>query len=209
MKRCTRIIQYVFLSAASFLSVFPFLWVLTAATNTSSLASQGRLWFGNQLLANSKNLAALSNVPLAFWNSTKIALGATVLTLLCTSLAAYGFQMFPSKLRERIYALFLLSMMIPFAALMIPLYRIIVGLGLHNNAMAIVLPAIANVFLIFFFRQNFQSFLVDIISAARIDGAGEFAIFLEVVIPSIKSTYAAAAIYSFMANWNNVWVLTI
>lgn len=210
MRRCTRIIQYAFLSVASFISVFPFFWVLTAATNTSSLASQGRLWFGNQLFVNIKNLIALSNVPVAFWNSTKIALGATVLTLLCTSLAAYGFQMFPSKLRERIYALLLLSMMIPFAALMIPLYRIVVGLGLHNNAMAIVLPAVANVFLIFFFRQNFKSFPTDIISAARIDGAGEFAIFFKIVMPSMKSTYAAAAIYSFMANWNNyIWPLIV
>ena len=210
MRRFMRVVQYAFLSVAGFLSVFPFLWVLTAATNTSSLASQGRLWFGNNLFANIKNLVALSDVFLVFWNSTKIAGGATVLTLLCTSLAAYGFQIFPSKLRERIYALLLLSMMIPFAALMIPLYRIIVGLGLHNNAMAIVLPAIANIFLIFFFRQSFQSFPTDIISAARIDGAREFAIFFRVVMPSMKSTYAAAAIYSFMGNWNNyIWPLIV
>lgn len=77
-----------------------------------------------------------------------------------------------------------------------------------NTPGAVVIIAVATAFLIFFFRQNTESFPKELIEAARIDGLGEFGIFTRVFMPTMKSTYAAAIIVTFMSSWNNyLWPL--
>ena len=71
-----------------------------------------------------------------------------------------------------------------------------------NSLWAVILPSVCTAFLVFFFRQNTKSFPKDILEAARIDGLGEIAIFLKIFMPTMKSTYAAAAIITFMGSWN-------
>lgn len=201
---------YLFLSVAAVLSLFPFYWMIAGATNKAVDITSGRLLPGAELLTNFKNLLAGTNILQAFYNTSKITLIATVLTLIITSLAAYGFEMYTSKFRERIYKGFLLSMMVPFAALMIPLFTLIVKLKLINNYWGIILPTIASAFLVFFFRQNFKAVPKEMIEAARIDGAGEFRIFFSIVLPPMKSTFAAAAIIVFTTHWNNfLWPLIV
>ena len=83
-------------------------------------------------------------------------------------------------------------------------------IGLTNSHWAIILPAIGSIFLLFFFRQSFKSIPNEILGAARIDGAGELRIFFQIVFPSMRSTYAAAAIYAFMTSWNNyMWPMVV
>ena len=107
-------------------------------------------------------------------------------------------------------------MMVPFAVLMVPLFRLfskfksmgpLRSIGLNTNGSVIII-AIATAFLIFFFRQNTKSFPKDLIEAARIDGLGEVGIFFRIYMPTMKSTYAAATIVTFMASWNSyLWPL--
>lgn len=93
---------------------------------------------------------------------------------------------------------------------MIPLFKLIVKLNLLNTHTGVIITGVASVFLIFLFRQNFKSFPKEVIQAARVDGAGELKIFYSIVMPSMKSTYAAAAIFAFMTSWNNyLWPLII
>src|SRR4051812_1781006 len=100
-------------------------------------------------------------------------------------------------------------MMIPFAALMVPLFRMfgtiseatpMVGI---DTLAAVILPTSVTAFLIFFFRQSTKMFPREIIEAGRIDGLSELGVFLRIYIPTMKTTYAAAAIITFMASWNN------
>jgi lactose/L-arabinose transport system permease protein len=115
-----------------------------------------------------------------------------------------------SQALKKTYNLVLLSMMIPFAALMIPLFRLIVQFNLLNSHFGLILTSLASAFMIFFFRQSFKSFPREIIQAARVDGAGEFKIFFTIVAPAMKSTYAAGAIYAFMSSWNAyMWPLIV
>ena len=107
-------------------------------------------------------------------------------------------------------------MMVPFAALMVPLFRLfskfqnipvlsLIGL---NTPGSVVIIAVATAFLIFFFRQNTQTFPKELIEASRIDGLGEFGIFARIYMPTMKSTYAAAIVVTFMNSWNNyLWPL--
>jgi lactose/L-arabinose transport system permease protein len=143
-----------------------------------------------------------------FWNSAFIAGVGTVLTLAVSSLAGYGFEMFRSRFRERIFAFMLLLLSIPFAALMVPLFVLISSFKLVGTVAAVVLPGIASIFIIFYFRQATKAFPSELRDAARVDGLNEWQIFLYIYLPTMRSTYAAAIIIVFMANWNNyLWPL--
>ena len=145
-----------------------------------------------------------------FWNSAFLASSASALTLAVSSLAGYGFEIFKSRFRERIFGFLLLMLSIPFAALMVPLFIMMSSLKLINTFAAVILPGIASVFIIFYFRQATKAFPAELRDAARIDGLKEWQIFLYVYLPVMRSTYAAAIIIVFMANWNNyLWPLII
>ncbi|MBB4953659.1 lactose/L-arabinose transport system permease protein [Agrobacterium vitis] len=203
-------LQYGFLSFAAFLSVFPFIWMAIGATNTTSDIIRGKLSFGSALMANITGFFNAVDVPLIMWNSVKIAVFGTLITLLISSLAGYGFEMFRSKLRDRIYAAVLLTLMVPFGALMIPLFLLMSKAGLINTHIAIVLPGLASAFIIFYFRQASKAFPSALRDAAKMDGLKEWQIFLYIYLPVMRSTFAAAFVIVFMLNWNNyLWPLIV
>ncbi|ELK46585.1 carbohydrate ABC transporter permease [Halobacillus sp. ACCC02827] len=216
MKKAKRIGVYVFLSVAALFSIFPFLWMIVSMTNKSVDVTQGRLLPGTHLFENIRVLFESVDVVTALVNSTIIAVITTFLTLLIGSLAGYGFEIYRSPGKDRIFNVLLLSMMIPFAAIMIPLYRLFGGvsstipfLGIDTLAAAI-LPTVITAFFIFFFRQNTKMFAKELVEAGRMDGLSELGIFFRIYLPTMKTTYAAAAIIAFMNSWNNyLWPLVI
>ena len=169
---------------------------------------------GDQLVINFQNLFASElNFTCALGNSAVIAVITTVFALLFSSMAGYGFEIYRTKTKDRIFNILLLSMMVPFAALMIPLYRMfsqLSGTPIGINTFAVViLPSVCTAFLIFFFRQNIKAFPKELVEAARIDGLNELSIFFRVYMPTAKNTYAAAAIITFMNSWNNyLWTIS-
>ena len=203
-------IVYLLLSVAAFVSVFPFLWMIVSSTNTAADVLRGKPTFGDALWANIVSFFGQVDVPRIFWNSAFLAVTGTILTLAVSSLAGYGFEMFRSRFRERIFGFLLLMLSIPFAALMIPLFIMMANLKLINTYAAILLPAVASIFIIFYFRQATKAFPAELRDAARIDGLKEWQIFLFVYLQVMRSTYAAAIIIVFMANWNNyLWPLIV
>ncbi len=203
-------VKYLFLAVAAAISIFPFVWIFIGSTNTSADITMGKMTIGNNLVQNWENLNKNGELLTVFLNTAKITVITAVLSILICSLAGFGFEKYRSRGTEIVYALFLLSMMIPFAAQMIPLFKMMNAFNLIDNHLAIILPNISMPFLIFFFRQNFKAFPNELIEAARIDGLNEFQIFFKIVLPSMKSTVAAGAIYSFMKQWNNyLWPLII
>ena len=203
-------IKYLFLSVASLVSIFPFFWMIISATNKSVDVTKGKLSPGSDLMENLNNLLKPElGFVTSLGMSAQIAILTTIIALLVSSIAGYGFEIFRTKARDRVFTVLLLSMMIPFSALMIPLFKLFASvngtplkfMGL-NSLWAVILPGVCTAFLVFFFRQNTKSFPKDILEAARIDGLGEIAIFLKIFMPTMKSTYAAAAIITFMSSWN-------
>lgn len=211
MRKTTKILKYIFLTAAALISIFPFLWMLISATNKSIEVSRGSLLPGTYLFENLKNLFANNlNFANSLVNSAKIAVITTILALIISSLAGYGFEIYKTKFRDKIFAILLLSMMVPFASLMVPLFRMFRSFkvfGLNTTA-SVIIPSVATAFLIFFFRQNTKAFPKDLLEAGRIDGLSEIQLFTKIYVPTMKSTYAAAAIITFMSSWNNyMWPL--
>lgn len=204
------IVTYTVLSIAAFVSVFPFFWMLVGTTNTSYDIVRGKAWFGDQLWVNFVNLTQAVDLPRVLFNSFYIAILSTALTLAVSSLAGYAFEIFRNRWRERIFAMLLLMLSIPFAALMVPLFVMMAGAGLINTYAAIILPTIANIFVIFYFRQATKAFPHELRDAAKIDGLKEWQIFLRVYFPVMRSTYAAATIIVFTLTWNNyLWPLIV
>ena len=196
-------ISYIVLSIASLLSVFPLYYMISGATNKSIDIVRGRLIPGSYLMENFKSLTANQNLGLAMFNSFRNAIVITILTLLICSIAGYGFEIYHDKGKDLLMSILLLAMMLPFVALMIPLFTMFSKIGLVNSWMALVLPSISTPFMIMLFRQASRSFPVDIIEASRLEGMSEIAIFFRMYIPVMKSTYAAAMTVTFMNAWNN------
>ena len=201
---------YLLLSIAAFISVFPFYWLVVGSTNKSAMIVRGKVSFGDNLLENAAAFFKLVNVPQVFLNSAEVAVAATLLTLAISSTAGYGFEIFRSRIRERIFALLLLLLSIPFAAIMVPLFTLIAKIHLVNTLTAVVLPTVASIFIIFYFRQATKAFPSELRDAARVDGLKEWQIFLFIYLPVMRSTYAAATIIVFMLSWNNyLWPLIV
>lgn len=203
MTKGKKIGMYLFLILASFISVFPLYWMACAATNKSVDVLAGRIIPGTYLIENWKNLLAAQNVGLALGNSFKYAIILTICSMVICSLAGYGFEIYHDKGKDTLMSIILLAMMVPFVATMIPLFQMFSKAGWLNSTIGFILPTISTPFLIMMFRQSARSFPHDIIEAARIDGLSEIAIFFRMFIPTMRSTYAAAATITFMNAWNN------
>ncbi len=205
-----RVLMYLFLTLFSLVSIFPFYWMVVSSTNTTTDINTGRFIFGDQLLVNLVKLNEQVDLWLIFYNTSKIAIVSTLLTLLISSMAGYGFEVYKSKIRDRVYGALLLTMMIPFAALMIPLFTLMAKANLLDTHLAVMLPTIASVFIVFYFRQCTKAFPSELIDAARVDGVKDWKIYLYVYMPVMKTTYAAAFIIVFMASWNAfLWPLIV
>ncbi|OUP02204.1 carbohydrate ABC transporter permease [Sellimonas sp.] len=207
-KKVIYAVQYLFLGIISIVSIFPFAWMIIGSTNKSMDITLGKMTFGDQFFINLKNLLEAGDLLTCLKNSAILSIFITCLSMLVCSLAGYGFVVYQSKKKEFFFSLILLSMMIPTSSLVIPMFKMFNGMQLLNTKIGVVLPALSTAFLIFFFRQNTKNFPFETIQSARIDGLGEFGIFFKIYMPMMKSTYAAAAIITFMSSWNNyMWPL--
>jgi lactose/L-arabinose transport system permease protein len=201
---------YAVLTVGVVISLFPFYWAMIGATNESGkmFSSTPTLVPGTKLIENITNLNESIGIGRVMFNSLFVAGTYTVLSLIICTMAAYAFAKFHFKGRNVIFTIFLLSMMIPYHATVIPLFKMMAAFGWLNTYKALILPNLAYPFAIFLMRQNMLAFPDALIEAARIDGAGEWRIFFRIVLPSMKPALAATAIFLFMYQWNSfLWPL--
>lgn len=194
---------YIFLIFVSFISVFPLYWMISAATNKSVDVAQGKIIPGTYAMQNFQNLLNQQDLWKSLGNSFLFTIVQTFLALFVCSLAGFGFELYHDKKKDFLFSIILLAMMVPQVATMIPLFKMISAAGLLNTVWAFILPGISTPFLIMMFRQNSRNFPVDVMEAARIDGLTEIQIFFKMYLPMMKSTYAAAAVITFMNAWNS------
>ena len=194
---------YIFLSIVSVISVFPLYWMISAATNTSTDVSRGRILPGTHFMENFNNLVSQQPLWRALGNSFRYAIVTTLVCLLICSIAGYGFEIYHDKWKDKLFSILLLAMMVPQVATMVPLFQMFSKARLLNCTLGFILPMISTPFMIMMFRQNARSFPIDIMEAARIDGLNEIQIFFRMFFPTMRSTYAAAAVITFMNAWNS------
>jgi multiple sugar transport system permease protein len=200
-----KISVYAILILVSFTMVMPAVLMISSSFKTQSeIFKYPPSLFGKVItLDNYKWL--FSKVPFAryFLNSLKIAVLVTAGQLFTSSLAGYTFAKLRFKLREKIFFVYLCTLMIPGQVTLIPLFILFRYLRLMDTHYALILPGLASVFGTFFMRQFFITIPDELLDAARIDGCSPFGIFTRIVMPLCKTALVTLGIFIFNGSWNN------
>lgn len=201
-KYTKKTLMYLFLILASLLSIFPLYWSFISAFNNTQQILGGRMIPSVYLVQNIQNLFGQQDVFTALKNSFATSILQTVVALAVSSIAGYGFEIYHDKAKDSVMSILMLAMMVPFVAVLVPLFQMFTQAGLINSWIGFILPSISTPFLIMYFRNSARSFPRDTLEAARIDGLNEFQIFVRMFVPMMRPTYAAAATITFMNAWN-------
>ena len=201
------------LTIGAFAMLVPFLWMLTTAFKTPQELNQWPPSFLPSELRFDNFVAVFKTAPfhLYFWNSLRMAT-VSALAIVCTSLlAGYIFAKFRYFGLTFLFSVFLATAIIPFEIYMIPLYMEVQKLGLLNKFGGLILPYLVMSFGIFFMRQNvIQQIPDEIMEAARVEGASEWRIFTQIVVPLMTAPMSALGIFAFIESWNAfVWPLLV
>ncbi|WP_327726839.1 carbohydrate ABC transporter permease [Streptomyces sp. NBC_00487] len=204
---------HVFLVLAVLISVFPFVWTIVMATNTTRdiYKSPPKLTFGSHLLENIRHVLDTIDFFGSMLNTVVVACVTTVLVLFVDSLAAFAFAKFEFPGRKWLFGTLLVFMMLPLQLAVLPQFILMSEVGWVGMLKALVWPALSNAFGIFWLRQYIENGVPDeLLDAARIDGAGFFRQYWNVALPMIKPALSFLAIYAFVGAWNDyVWPLIV
>ncbi len=200
------------LAAGAVLMVFPVYWMLATALRPRPeifAALPGLL----PRAATAGNFdAILRRTPLLAWagNSLFIAVIGVGITVSANLLCGYTFAKFRFPGRDVLFFLILGAIIVPIQVIMVPEFLIVSALGLLNSPWGVILPRAAEAFGIFMVRQFMVSIPDELLEAARLDGLGEFRIFLRIVLPLSKPVIAVLVIFTFMWRWNDfAWPLVV
>jgi lactose/L-arabinose transport system permease protein len=191
-------------------SLFPFYWMVVAATHSTPdlFTSPPPFLPDGQLLANLAALQEEVGFVRVIGNSLVIAVIGTVFGALVSALAGYGLAKHRFRGRGLLFGAILATMFIPYQVTLVPLFQLMSALKWLNTYQAVVLPFLASAFGIFLMRQGFLSFPDEIIESGRMDGAGELRIFYGLVLPAVRPQLGALVIYTFMTQWSAfIWPL--
>ncbi len=199
-------IIYAFMTILALLAVIPVYLLLINASRTNAQINAGiSLIPGTNVAYNWHALTSRNfQIQQGFFNSLYIAVSSTVLSVYFSAMTAYGLHVYRFKGRNALWGLILVVMMLPASLGFIGFYQFIAKLKLLDSYIPLIIPGIAAAGTVLFLRQYLSSVLsVDLIDAARIDGAGEFRTFNTIIIPIITPALAAQCIFSFVGSWNN------
>ena len=150
------------------------------------------------------------NFDTYFLNSIIVAVCVTVSSLFFSSLAGYSLAKFEYRGRKSLFVIVLITMMIPIEVTIVPLAIIVSNLGWMNSYQGLIIPLLVSPFAIFWMRQFIITLPKDYAEAGRIDGYGEFAIFLKLIMPLCQPALGALAIFTYMGNWNSlIWPMIV
>jgi putative chitobiose transport system permease protein len=198
---------YLVLTALALITVFPFLWMFLTSIKgpTDPITS-----VPPQFLPNAPTLANYAKVwdslPILsyFLNSTTVAVATGLLNMLVAALAAYPLAKMRFAGREAIFYLLLATLIVPAQLTYIPSFILAVNVFHYYDTLpALILPNIVSAFNIFLLRQAFRGVPNDLIDAARVDGAGEWRIWWSILLPIVRPSLAAVAIFTFVTSWND------
>ena len=198
---------YAVLTALAFITVFPFLWMLLTSLKgpADPITSVPPQFIpNNPTLANYQKV--LSGLPVLsfFQNSIVVAIAVTALNVLVSAMAAYPLAKMRFRGREAIFYLLLATLIVPAQLTYIPSFILAVNtFHYYNSLPSVIFPSLASAFNIFLMRQAFRGVPNDLIDAARVDGAGEWRVWWQILLPIVRPSMAAVAIFTFVTSWND------
>jgi sn-glycerol 3-phosphate transport system permease protein len=199
---------------------FPIWIAIAAATSTSSDFVSGimPLWFGDQGLENFRQVLSNEDKVLGvnvsaswmMWNSFIMAMIIAVGKIIISLMSAYAIVYFRFPFRKTCFWLIFITLMLPVEVRILPTYEVVASLGMLNSYAGLTIPLIASATATFLFRQFFMSVPDSLLEAARIDGAGPFKFFKDILLPLSINNIAALFVILFIYGWNQyLWPLLI
>lgn len=203
-------LSYIALALVTFLMIFPLIIVVIVSFTPNAVTQTWppKIIPSAWTLDNYTSLFQRLPIGRELLNTIVFAGAVTIISVFFDSLAAYGLSRVDFKGRGILLAVLIATMMIPAMALLIPVYKLLGSMGLVNSYLGIIIPRMADVGGIFLLRQFFISIPKDLDNAARIDGAGEFRIFAQIILPNAVPAILTVGMFNFMGNWNDLlWPL--
>lgn len=202
------VFKYAALTLMAALVFVPIAWVIISSfkTDTEIFAnlmpfSMKAFSFKNFNLEAYRNILLERNFGRAVFNSSVVAISTVVFGLFFNSLCAFGFAVFKFPGKNALFMMVLLTFMVPFGSIALPLYSIVSKLGFLNTYAALIIPGIANGLTVFLFRQFFLEIPISYLDAARIDGAGWLRIFSSIYLRLSLPIIVSAGIILFLDQW--------
>jgi cellobiose transport system permease protein len=212
-RRLSGLTLHLTLAAGVAICAFPFYWMVVMATNPTRDVSRfpPKLTPGSELLTNVRHALASAQLLGSMVNTLIVAVSVTALVLFFDSLAAFSFAKFDFPGRRALFGLTMLLFLLPQQLAYIPEFVIMVKLGWVGSLKALIVPAAANAFGIFWMRQYVKGAVPDeLLDSSRLDGCGFFRQYLHVCLPMIRPGLAFLGIYTFVGAWNDyVWPLIV
>jgi multiple sugar transport system permease protein len=206
------VVSFALLAIVALAFLFPFFWMVTNAlrSNDEVLAIPPRLLPSTVMWQNF--IDAWLHLPFGqfFLNSAIVATGVTVLTVVVSCMAAYAFARLRFPGRDNLLIVYLGTLMIPQAMLVIPLFLIVSKLGWVNTYQGMILPMAFSSFGTFLLRQFFMQIPKELEEAAMVDGASRLTILIRIIIPVSIPAISLLALFTFIGQWNNfLWPLIV
>lgn len=206
------VFAYLILGLGLVAVMSPFIWMaLSSVKGEAEIRRVPTTWWPEApTLDNFRELFDRLDFPQFFTNSAVVAITVTLGNLVFCSMLGYVLAKFEFAGKKVLFRLVLGTLMIPGMVTLVPLFVLVANLGMVNTYWGLILPFLAAPFGVFLMRQFFFAIPDELIDAARIDGASEIRIFLQVVIPLAKPALATLAIITFLGSWNNfLWPLVV
>lgn len=203
---------YVVLTLGLVAMVMPFVWMILGSFKTNAEIRQypTNFWPIDPTLDNYTQLFGRLDFATFFTNSIIVAFFVTLGNIVFSSMVGYALAKLEFRGKRLLFVLVLGTLMVPGVVTFVPLFVLTANLGLVNSYPGLILPFLITPLGVFLMRQFMLSLPDDIIEAARIDGAGEWRIFLGVIMPLCGPAVATLTILTFLASWNNfLWPLVV
>jgi ABC-type glycerol-3-phosphate transport system permease component len=205
------IFSYVALGILALICILPFYYIaLTAFKESRVLFDYPPKWFPDLplYLGNFEHLINDTQFPRWMFNTLFVSLTVTGLKVLFDSMAGYAFAKLDFPAKNLLFVLIISTLMVPFAATLIPLYLMINSFGLLNTYWALILPPLANPLGVFLMRGFIEGLPRDLENAARLDGVSEFGIYWRIVVPLVRPGLVVLAVMTFLIQYTSfVWPL--
>lgn len=215
--RVSRAVNMVILFILAVIAVFPLLWTFSSSFRPDTEIYQYAFplqWHTFVPVEFTAEAYKMIFTEFNFWrpiiNTLFVSLVIVIAGCLVNSLAAFGFAVFPFRGKSALYGIVLLSFMIPFESIAVPLYKVVDQLKWVDTYWGLVVPTIADGFAIFLFVQFFKNIQREFFEAARIDGATWMQIYGKIILPLSKPVLVTAALMTFINQWNSfLWPLLV
>lgn len=205
-ERASHVLMHLFLILCSLVAIFPVFIMISGSFKPITELFVNSWGFPRDFTLD--NYSRLLNynsgmIMHSFMNSVFISATTTVLQLIVASMAGFAFSKYEFKGKNLLFMMFLLTMMVPGELLLTPQFIIFSRIGWLNSYQVQIVPAIANTFAMFMCRQYMDSIPNEMLEAARVDGAGHWRIYTQMILPTSVPTLGALGILQFLSKWND------